>query len=113
MTKHRLAKLSARVQTVNLSALRSSTQQPGKPWAKSPDAPLRLRGRALQERNHRVRVRDACTCQSCGVVTLEGEVDHVIPLSQGGSDDMSNLQWLCAGPDGCHAKKTKREAAQR
>jgi 5-methylcytosine-specific restriction endonuclease McrA len=30
-------------------------------------------------------------------------LDHVLPLAQGGTHDLANLQWLCAS---CHAKKT-------
>ena len=36
------------------------------------------------------------------------EVDHVIPLSQGGTDTAGNLQLLC-GP--CHRAKTVAEGA--
>ena len=37
-------------------------------------------------------------------------VDHIIPLSQGGTDDPSNMQLLTVSQ---HAKKTARESAQR
>ena len=32
--------------------------------------------------------------------------DHVLPKTQGGKDEESNLQCLCSA---CHAKKTNRE----
>lgn len=47
------------------------------------------------------------------------EADHVVPLEQGGSNDMDNLQLLCAWFDvngvkqGCHSAKTKNEATER
>jgi 5-methylcytosine-specific restriction protein A len=40
----------------------------------------------------------------------EGQVDHRIPLAEGGTDDASNLQWLCVD---CHRQKTEREKARR
>lgn len=48
--------------------------------------------------------RDDWTCQHCG--THCGlTVDHVVPVSQGGSDDLDNLQTLC-GP--CNSSKGAR-----
>lgn len=48
----------------------------------------------------RVKVfeRDNYTCQMCGKTVKDGvklEVDHIKPVSKGGSDDMSNLLTLC------------------
>jgi 5-methylcytosine-specific restriction protein A len=34
------------------------------------------------------------------------DVDHVIPLSQGGDDSPENLQSMCHS---CHSRKTQRE----
>lgn len=57
-----------------------------------------------------VKRRDQYTCKGCGKVTEQGACDHRIPKAHGGSDDLSNLQWLCDdGPDSCHAIKTRRE----
>lgn len=54
--------------------------------------------------------RDAWLCQPCkraGRVTLATECDHVMPLCNGGSDDLVNLQAICAD---CHKVKSAREA---
>ncbi|WP_410934349.1 HNH endonuclease [Pseudomonas sp. W5-01] len=53
-------------------------------------------------------MRDQYTCQSCGTVTLDLEVDHIINIAQGGSDDDANLQALCVP---CHKVKTAQESA--
>ncbi|MFZ3206398.1 MAG: HNH endonuclease [Pseudomonas sp.] len=37
------------------------------------------------------------------------ELDHKLPLFQGGEDTEENCQVLCAGLDGCHAAKTAAE----
>jgi 5-methylcytosine-specific restriction endonuclease McrA len=52
------------------------------------------------------------TCLCCGrseaeliLVGLTLVPDHVIPLSRGGSNDISNIQPLCQGRDGCNNHK--------
>jgi len=45
-----------------------------------------------------VLARDNWTCRSCRRTAKDGvtlEVDHIIPRSKGGTDDMDNLQTLC------------------
>ena len=45
-----------------------------------------------------------CThCEAKGLVKLGEELDHIVPVSKGGSNDPSNLQMLCKE---CHAQKT-------
>ena len=53
--------------------------------------------------------RDKHLCQMClkrGIFTTATDVDHIIPLAQGGSDAMENLQSLCHE---CHKQKTCQE----
>ena len=38
---------------------------------------------------------------------MSPECDHIVPVSQGGSDDMSNLATICTE---CHRDKTSKEA---
>jgi 5-methylcytosine-specific restriction protein A len=42
----------------------------------------------------------------CGRATIELEVDHKVPLSQGGAEHETNLQSLCID---CHDQKTRGE----
>lgn len=60
--------------------------------------------------------RDNYLCQECmrqGKLTplcvkrYDHAVDHIVPKVQGGTDDMDNLQSLCADP--CHKAKTARD----
>lgn len=71
----------------------------------------RLRGEAGKRRRLRIWSQDP-HCKECGRLTdyPEGfELDHRVPLSQGGTDTECNLQVLCSGSLGCHAKKTISE----
>lgn len=48
-------------------------------------------------------------CKLCGE-TSNLELDHIIPLSEGGKDSFFNIQLLC---EGCHRQKTAEEATRR
>lgn len=53
-----------------------------------------------------VLVRDQYTCQMCGVSRADGavlEIDHIHPVSKGGTNTLSNLQVLCRE---CNAGKS-------
>jgi 5-methylcytosine-specific restriction endonuclease McrA len=88
-----------------------------------------------REARRRIRKRDRGHCADCGLDTyglrrsLRGkgmtralrdrgfvprrslwELDHIVPLVDGGSHDPSNLQTLCTP---CHKKKTAQEARKR
>ena len=101
-SKPRLQTLPPRVPTLG------ATPRAG-PWQKSELTPKRRTGEWLMKRNRRIKDRDQWTCQICGTPTDQLEIDHIIPMFQGGEDEDSNLQSLCAGPDGCHARKSKSE----
>ncbi len=53
--------------------------------------------RRLVSAHHRYLVfkRDLYRCRICQRAGVEIEVDHIVPLSQGGADNMDNLQTLC------------------
>ena len=49
--------------------------------------------------------RDGWRCQACGKPGRL-EVDHILPLHLGGTNDLGNLQALCRG---CHISKSSAE----
>ena len=73
----------------------------------------RVRGGSWMNTRRRIMERDEYKCAACGRVRGDHEVDHREPLEQGGTNDDTNLQLLCSGPDRCHAIKTKAEAQGR
>lgn len=75
----------------------ATPRQYGRPWA---------RRRAAWLQAHPLCIH----CHQAGRVQAAAEVDHVIPLADGGADDDSNMQSLCRD---CHAAKTAAEAAAR
>ncbi|MBW2596963.1 MAG: HNH endonuclease [Deltaproteobacteria bacterium] len=52
-------------------------------------------------------LRDGFTCQYCGrrAPDVELHVDHIIPLSRGGTDDLDNLVTACSE---CNIGKSTR-----
>ncbi|CAN1209378.1 HNH endonuclease [Tumidithrix helvetica PCC 7403] len=60
-----------------------------------------------------VLARDQWKCLSCGRSAREDgvllEVDHIIPRSKGGSDEMSNLQTLCKK---CNIGKSNKDTTR-
>jgi 5-methylcytosine-specific restriction enzyme A len=72
----------------------------------------RMRGTSWVNLRAEVFKRDGFKCVACARVLAmhHGEVDHVTPLEQGGTNALHNLQLLCVP---CHAEKTAREAGSR
>lgn len=72
----------------------------------------RIRGRAWSETRQRIALAHSYRCAHCGLVWRShiDQIDHAIPLEQGGSNDDSNLQPLC---NECHNAKTASENGNR
>jgi 5-methylcytosine-specific restriction protein A len=67
-------------------------------------------GRPWRRLRDQIMARDGymCQCDRCkGVKLVAHEVDHILPVAKGGTDDPSNLRAMHRD---CHAEKTKREA---
>lgn len=79
-------------------------------WSRKHQTPVkRVTGRRLQHlRQQLFAERPLCAeCQRKGIVKLATQRDHIVPLAEGGTDDPSNIQGLCAE---CHRDKTLAEA---
>jgi len=66
---------------------------------------------AAWQRLRRSVLAEEPLCRNCGGrgrVVAATDIDHIIPKSQGGTDDVDNLQPLCHA---CHTAKTNRERA--
>ncbi|OXR49599.1 MULTISPECIES: HNH endonuclease [unclassified Pusillimonas] len=82
-----------------------------KQWRKTPGKSGRG-GRPWRRLRDYILARDGylCQCRDCQkrlVPLVATEVDHIIPESQGGTDDHSNLRAI---NEDCHRKKTQAEA---
>lgn len=89
--------LSSRVTTLDLRRGATVTTQ-------------RIRGWELSKIRKRIMKRDGYACKMCGRATIDGEVDHVVPLHVGGSNSEANYQWLCKD---CHKLKSENEGSER
>ena len=72
-------------------------------------ANTRTRGSVWMKVREEVMNRDCGICQTCkrnGNVSAATQVDHIIPLHQGGTDARNNLEAIC---DECHKVKTAAE----
>lgn len=56
-----------------------------------------------------VSKRDNYTCVYCGRVVPDGHVDHILPLSKGGTDSIDNLAWTCSR---CNIEKSGKTLRQ-
>ena len=75
-------------------------------------------GSAWDRLRQQILERDGYLCQVClkqgrhtplKVKPRDHAVDHIVPKFEGGTDDLDNLQAICAP---CHEEKTDRESAR-
>jgi 5-methylcytosine-specific restriction endonuclease McrA len=70
----------------------------------------RIRGWKLHKIRERILLRDCYTCRRCGRVSIDLEVDHIVPLHLGGPESDENRQSLCRE---CHDTKSEQEEKAR
>lgn len=104
----RLKALGSRLPTLDIRKVK--TAEP-KGWDKANERRT-LTGRPWRRVRDRIMRRDCylCQCEKCqaeGLLTPAHEVDHIVPLSQGGTDQDSNLRAINRE---CHKLKTQRES---
>ena len=75
-------------------------------YQRDPAINKRYDHRRRKIRNAYIQAHPLCEqCQTQGRVTPAQEVDHIVPLEDGGTHDEANLQALCKP---CHSSKTAR-----
>lgn len=72
---------------------------------------VRPRRRTIQPNRHNLLMRDQLTCQYCGTTAHPGDltIDHVVPLSKGGTSTWENLVIACRR---CNGRKGNQLAEQ-
>lgn len=112
--KSRIAVLDTRTTRASATPTPPTTPGADRPaWAKTTDA-RKMTGRPWRRLRAQILVRDLylCQCDDCAkrkAPLIADEVDHTIPVAEGGTDDPSNLRAM---HHDCHARKTLAEAAR-
>lgn len=78
-------------------AFRNAAKKGRVKWAyKDPKMKVRRHG-VSKGRRYRLMSRDGFRCQLCGVGAKDAllELDHIVPLCKGGSNDDANIRTLC------------------
>ncbi len=99
----RIASLPPRIQMAPTSR--------GMPAPRIGATPRERSARSVKRRLQWLMDNPLCAhCRQAGDVTNGQEVDHIVPLWQGGADDETNFQTLCIPH---HKAKTAAEAKER
>ena len=100
----KLQTLKPRLQAADLGRVKTLDTKAG--------ATERIRGRKWMTTRERIALAHDYTCSNCGGIWISSrdQIDHKIPLEQGGSNEDSNLWPLC---NDCHTAKTATEAKAR
>jgi 5-methylcytosine-specific restriction enzyme A len=93
--------------TPGCSALQPCPDHTPKPWASSTRRTRTISGSRQQKRAARIMRQHNRVCHVCNQPAAD-EVDHVVPLNEGGADDDTNLRPIHRVP--CHMEKTQAEA---
>jgi 5-methylcytosine-specific restriction protein A len=76
-------------------ALLAANELADRRWKTRPAKAPGERGSLSVRTRYQVFKRDLYRCRICAKTGVELEVDHIVPVARGGSDDMENLQTLC------------------
>lgn len=95
-----------------LSPIRSRLSPLPRPSRGGGSPGLRWSGRKLQVWRERILAAEPLCrhCKAQGLTTVAQEVDHLVPLEQGGDYSDGNAQPLCIR---CHATKTALDRGYR
>ena len=93
----------------------NEVKQENKQLRKRRQAPRRVHRteperRKIAKRQHWLCAGKKCPAATRGEELDEYDIDHIIPLSLGGTENLDNLQALCPG---CHRSKTDQERLMR
>lgn len=96
-----LKTLKPRLSPAPTKTIGGDTHQPKSRWGHGRG------GRPWRRKREQIFARDKYTCQVCGRVGGELELDHILNVARGGTDDDDNLQTICTD---CHRPKTFAES---
>jgi len=95
----RIKSITSKVKTISTHrTVKPVVRDRGGKWKRERDEVMRLDGGLCRQ------------CRKEGRVTTAVEVDHIVPLFEGGADTVSNKQALCLR---CHQAKSYIEEMRR
>lgn len=81
-------------------------------WEDHANSELRPRGGISGQLRYRVLLKSKHQCAHCGIA--EGlQVDHIVPVARGGTNEIENLQMLCGLCNRRKGAMSERQALTR